>query len=93
MITLCIVRSLQYKEVHMNKFKKGDWVRAIVDRYSRTTYMKPCKIIKVIDDNIIEVITIDTNEVWEVESKNFDYCPVNHILHKGDDIGKKDTLI
>lgn len=27
----------------MNKFKEGDWVSAIVDRYSRTTYMKPCK--------------------------------------------------
>ena len=34
----------------MNKFKDGDWVRAIVDRYSRTIYMKPCKIIKVIED-------------------------------------------
>lgn len=73
----------------MNKFKEGDWVRAIVDRYSRDTYMKPCKIIKVIGDNIIKVRTIDTNEVLEVESKNFDYCPVNHILHEGDDIGNK----
>lgn len=50
----------------MNKFKDGDWVRAIVDRYSRTTYMKPCKITEVIDDNFIKVRTIDTNEVWEV---------------------------
>lgn len=73
----------------MNKFKEGYWVRAIVDRYSRTTYMKPCKIIKVIDNNIIKVRTIDTNEVWKVESKNFDYCPVNHILHEGDDIDNK----
>lgn len=47
----------------MNKFKEGDWVRAIVDRYSRATYMKPCKIIKVIGDNIIKVRTIDTSEV------------------------------
>lgn len=73
----------------MNKFKEGDWVRAIVDGYSRATYMKPCKIIKVIGDNIIKVRTIDTNEVLGVESKNFDYCPVNHILHEGDDIGNK----
>ena len=48
----------------MNKFKEGDWVRAI-----------------------------DTNEVWEVESKNFGYCPLNHILHEGMTLATKDTLI
>lgn len=73
----------------MNKFKKGDWVRATVDRYSRTTYMKPCMVIEVIDDYLIRVSPIDYNEFWEVESNNFDYCPLNHILHKGDDIGNK----
>lgn len=73
----------------MNKFKEGDWVRAIVDRYSRTSYMKPCKVVKVIDDCLIRVKTCDTFEKWEVESKNFDYCPLNHILHEGDDVGNK----
>lgn len=68
----------------MNKFKKGDWVRAIVDRYSRTTYMKPCKVIEVIDEYKIKVETCDTCEVWDVESKNFDYVPLHEILHKGD---------
>lgn len=77
----------------MNKFKKGNLVRDIVDRYSRTTYMKPCKIIKVIDDNLIKVSVIDTNEVWVVESKNFGYYPVNHILHEGMTLATKDTLI
>lgn len=73
----------------MGKFKEGDWVRAIIDRYSRTTYMKPCKVIEVIDEYMIKVKTCDTCEVWDVESKNFDYCPVNNILHEGDDIGNK----
>ena len=73
----------------MNKFKKGDWVRATVDRYSRTSYMKPCKVIEVIDNLFIRVKPIDFEEEWEVESNNFDYCPLNHILYKGDDVGNK----
>lgn len=73
----------------MNKFKEGDWVRAVVDRYSRTTYMKPCKVIEVIDKYLIKVETCDTFERWKVESKDFDYCPLNHILHEGDDIDNK----
>jgi hypothetical protein len=73
----------------MNKFKEGDWVRSIVDRYSRTSYMKPCKVIEVINDYMIKVETCDTYEIWEVESKNFEKCPLNHILHEGDDIGNK----
>ena len=73
----------------MNKFKEGDWVRSIVDRYSRTSYMKPCKVMKVIDDYLIKVTPIDYNEVWEVESKNFDYVPLHEMLHKGDIIRSK----
>lgn len=70
----------------MNKFKDGDWVRAIVDRYSRTSYMKPCKVIEIIDEYKIKVETCDTCEVWDVESKNFDYVPLHEILHKGDTV-------
>lgn len=73
----------------MNKFKEEDWVRAIVDRYSRTTYMKPCQVIEVLNSYIIVVKPIDFMETWEVESKNFDYCPLNHILHEGDGVGNK----
>ena len=51
--------------------------------------MKPCKVIKVIDDYLIRVNPIGTAELWEVESKNFEKCPLNHILHEGDDIGNK----
>lgn len=73
----------------MNKFKESDWVRAIVDRYFITTYMKPCKITEVINDNLIKVRTIDTDEVWEVESKSFDYVPLNEVLHEGDNVGNR----
>lgn len=73
----------------MNKFKVGDWVRSRVDRYYRTSYMKPCKVIKVTSDKLIVVTPINTSEEWEVESKNFEKCPLNHILHKGDDVGNK----
>jgi len=73
----------------MNKFKEGDLVRAVVDRYSRTSYMKPCKVIEVMDKYTIKVETCDTFERWEVESKDFGYCPLNHILHEGDDVGNK----
>ena len=73
----------------MNKFKEEDWVRSIVDRYSRTTYMKPCKVIEVIDDSLVRVNPVDTKEIWEVESKNFDYCPLHEILHEGDTVYHK----
>lgn len=73
----------------MDKFKKGDWVRAIADIYSITSYMKPCRVIEVINDNLIVVYPINAKETWKVESKYFDYCPLNHILHEGDDIGNK----
>ena len=68
----------------MGKFKEGNWVRAIVNMYSRTTYMKPCKIIEVINEYMIKVETCDTCEVWDVKSEYFDYVPLHEILHKGD---------
>ena len=44
---------------------------------------------KVIDDHLIKVTPIYSSELWEVESKNFDYVPLHEILHKGDIIRSK----
>ena len=71
-------------------FKVGDKVWAKTNRYSMTSYHRPCEVLSVWGD-IITVKALDSSFTYEVEATNFELAPLRAILETGDKLIHKDT--